>query len=307
MKTKTYSKSLLVMVGLLLLLIVPTVHAQPTPTRSGIQISPLTYNYEIKPGGSQTSKIILKNLNQDALNYIAEVEEFTQASDEGAPTFSNEAETGLTNSIANWFTFGPEGKGTILPGKEQEIPFTVNVPQDAEPGGHYAAVFGRQVKDLEAGATEVGVTSRVGTLILISVPGKLTNGAEITDFQAPKYVWSGPISFSMKVKNTGSVHYDAIGSVLIKPWLLGETKFDLGTHTILPGNTRTFVKDWTKKYPFGYFNVTPVVTDGAKGEVTLPSVSVLAVPLIIVIPSLLGLILLIVLISFIRKHVKFVK
>jgi hypothetical protein len=304
---KNYLKSGLVVLVVLFLAISASTYAQESPTKSGIQISPLSYNFEINPGGTLDAKIILKNLNPDDLNYVAEVEGFTQTSDEGAPSFTSDIDPNTVTSIKSWFTFGVDGKGTILPGMEKEIAFTVTVPKDAEPGGHYAAVFGRQVKDLAVGSNEVGVTSRVGTLVLISVPGKVTNGAEIIEFIAPKYVWSGPMSFSMKVKNTGSVHYDAIGSFLVEPLLSKASNFELAKHTILPGGTRNFQKNWPSKYPFGYFKVTPTATDGANAQVTLPSVAIVAVPLIIVIPSLLGLILIILLVAYIRKHVKFVK
>jgi len=273
---------------------------------SGIQISPTTYNFEIKPGESQTSKIILKNLNSTPLNYVMEVESFKQVSDEGAPSFASQGGAACVPGIDNWFFFNQDEKGEIAPGKDKEIGFTVSVPKDAEPGGHYAAVFGREVKDVPAGQSQMGIVSRVGTLILISVPGDVKTGAEITEFKAPKYVFSGPIDFSMKVKNTGTVHYDSVGFVAIKPLVGKESKFEIGTHTILPQNIRNFEKQWTKKYPFGYYKMTPQATDGAKKEVTAAAITVIAIPLVIVIPIIVGLIILIMAAIYLKKHLRFV-
>lgn len=273
---------------------------------SGIQISPTTYNYEIKPGESQTGKILLKNLNPTPLNYLMEVESFSQVSEDGAPSFEIDNNSGCTPPLADWFFFGSEEKGQIQTGKDREIPFTVSVPKDAEPGGHYAAVFGRELKDVPEGQSQMGITSRVGTLILISVPGDVKTEAEITEFKAPKYVFSGPIDFSMKVKNSGTVHYDSIGSVAIKPLVGKESKFELGTHTILPQNVRNYEKQWTKKYPFGYYKMTPVATDGAKKEVTAAAIMIIAIPLVIVIPVIVGLIILIMAAIYLKKHLRFV-
>lgn len=303
MTIRSYFKFItsVLMLAALILFLVPVRAAEKT----GIQISPTTYNYEIKPGETKDGKIILKNLNTTPLNYLVEVESFSQVSDEGAPSFSVDS-TNCDPSVANWFFFGKDEKGTIQPNQSIDIPFTVSAPTNAEPGGHYAAVFGREVQDFATETTQMGVTSRVGTLILISIPGAVTTGAEITEFQAPKYVWSGPIKFSMKVKNTGTVHYDSIGSVAIKPLLGKASKFEIATHTILPNNTRNFEKDWTKKYPFGYYKVTPTATDGAKKEVTAATVAIIAIPLVIVIPSLIGLIILILIVIYLKKHLRFV-
>jgi hypothetical protein len=271
----------------------------------GIQISPTTYNYEIKPGESQSGKIILKNLNSNILNYVIEVEGFSKASDEGAPSFAIDSSAGCISSVSSWFFFKDE-KGQIPAGQQREIPFTVSVPKDAEPGGHYAAIFAKEVKEAAKGKSQLGISSRVGTLILIAVPGDVKMGAEITEFKTPRFVWNGSISFAMKVKNTGTVHYDSVGSVKIKSLVSKESKFELATHTILPQNSRNYEKNWTKKYPFGYYKITPIATDGNKQEISASTVTVIAIPLVIVIPILVLLILIILTISYLRKHLRFV-
>lgn len=271
----------------------------------GIQISPVTYNFEIKPGDSQIAKVTITNLNDEVLNYVCETENFTYVSDEGAPSFAGaDLKEGVT-SLADWITFDANKEGVIQNKKSVDVTFTISVPVGAEPGGHYAAVFAKQIKKTPEGKTEIGVTSRVGTLILVSVPGTTVKTAEITEFNSPNFVWHGPVDFSMKVKNTGTVHYDSTAKLKIDPLIGKTTEVEMGKHTIIPKNVRSYEGTWSKKYPFNYYKITAEATDGDGNPVTTAAV-MWAIPLIIVIPVLLGIILLILIIIWIRKKFRIV-
>lgn len=272
--------------------------------QKGIQISPLTFKFDVEEGKSQTGKIFVKNLNDEPMNYICESEDFNNVSDEGAPSFAGQNnELGVT-TLADWISFQNDQEGILKPGEEKEINFIIDVPIGAEPGGHYAAVFAKTVKKNAEGKTELGISSRVGSLILVSIPGETVKTAQITDFSSPKFVWKGPVDFSMKVKNTGTIHYDSVGTVEIKP-LLGKTSIvDLGTHTVIPKNSRIYNAQWPNKYPFGYYAITALATDGDNNVITTTSV-MWALPLIIVIPVLVGLVVVIFLIIYLRRHLRF--
>lgn len=272
--------------------------------RTGIQISPLTYNFEIKDSDNTTGKIIVTNLNNEPLNYVIEVENFASVSESGAPSFAGVENEASITTLADWFTFDAPKEGTLAPHTDITINFTISIPTGAEPGGHYAAVFAREVKKNAEGKTELGVASRVGTLILVSVPGATTKGAEITEFVYPKYIWKGPVDFSMKVKNTGSIHYDSKGTLSLKP-LIGSTReVDLGTHTIVPKSIRSYSAQWQNKYPIGRYILTASALDGNGQEITISGV-IWALPIVIVIPAIIGLILLILIIRYLRKHIRF--
>lgn len=294
-----FLKIFLVLLGLLV--IAPAI-AQ-TSQKSGIQISPLTYNYDVKPGESVSGKITIKNLNTTPLTYVTEKENFSGVSDDGAPSFS-ETEYGVT-ALADWIEFTSNKEGVIAPEQNVVIDFTVSVPVGAEPGGHYAAVFAKEIRKTDEGKTELGVASRVGTLILVSVPGETTKTGQITEFKAPKIVWKGPVDFSLKFKNTGTVHYDSPAKVALKS-LIGKTaEVDMGTHTVIPQSSRNYEGKWTKKYPFGYYKATATAIDGDKKEVSQSAV-VWAIPLIIVVPALVVIIIIILVIVYLKKHVRFV-
>lgn len=277
--------------------------------QTGVQISPVTYNFEINAGESKDFTVSVTNLNTTELNYLIETEDFNQVSDEGAPSFSgtsSKADASIT-TLKDWISVkaSSEKEGIISPKQTKDIAFEINVPKGAEPGGHYAAIFAKEVKKNAEGKTELGVASRVGTLVLVSVPGDVSKTAEIKNFSAPNLVWHGPVDLSMKVANTGSVHYDSEAKVTAKSMFGKEYVIDLGKHTIIPNNERSYTGSWQSRYPFGRYVLTASATDGNGNLVTTQSI-MWALPLIIVIPVIIGIILLIWVIIYMRRHVKIV-
>lgn len=290
--------------GLLgLMIIIPTHEARAANT--GIQISPVTFNFEIKPGETQTGKILITNRNDETMNYIMEMEIFENSSEDGVPSFTAVKPAEGASSFIDWVTFPDGDKGSIEVGKSKEVNFVISLPATAEPGGQYGAIFAKQTKPLIEGANQVGVAARVGALVLISVPGQTTSGAQILDFKAPKFVWRGPVDFKAKVQNTGTVHYDSKVTASIQNLIGSPIKLDLGTHTILPKSIRAYEATWSSKYPFGYFKITPTTTDGDGNIVSGAVVIMWAIPLIIVIPIIITLILLVLIIGYFKRHFKY--
>ena len=303
---KIISKIVLSLVLVLALLIVFIVAPTAFSIDSGIQISPLTFNFDITPGESKEGKINIHNYNNEAINYTTEVELFSAVSEEGAPSFKQaDKKEGLT-SLVDWITILENKEGAIEPKQSVEIPFKIDIPLGAEPGGHYAAIFAKQIIKNAEGQTQLGIASRVGALVLVSVPGATKKSAKISEFSPPKIVWKGPVDFSLKVENTGTVHYDSAGSVKIKPLWGAESSIDLGTHTLIPQSPRLYKGTWGNKYPFGYYKLTASAKDGNGGDVTKEAI-LWAIPLIIVLPILAAMIIIILIIIYLRRHVRFVR
>lgn len=298
-------KKLIILLSLPLLSLFFLVSAPAYAEQSGLQISPLTFNFEVEKGGQATGKIIVTNLNNQAIDYQIEAEDFAQVSDEGAPSFGGVAESEDLSTLSSWIAFSGKVTGQLAAKDSIEVNFVINVPKDAEPGGHYAAIFARHVVKTAEGSTELGISPRVGTLILVSVPGVVSNEAEITEFNPPSFLWRGPVDFSMKVSNTGSVHYDSQGKIIIDPIIGTENEIDMGTHTIIPNNARNYTGTWNKRFPFGYYTVTAQATNGLGEWVTTKKV-VWALPLEIAIPVLLLLIIVILLIKKLKRKYKIV-
>ena len=272
----------------------------------GIQISPINYAYEINPGSSTNAQFIISNVTDAQMNYILETENFSSVSDDGAPSFAGteEQEMGIT-TLKDWITIAvADREGVIAPGDKKMIEFSIDVPVGADPGGHYAALFAKQITKTPEGKSVLGVQNRVGALVLVTVPGNVTKGAEITDFTFTKFFWKDPAEFSMKVKNTGTIHYDSTAKVTLTSMFGKKSEVDLGKHTIIPKFSRDYIAKWSNNYPFGYYKVTATATDGDGNLVTETGV-LWALPIMIVIPAVILLVLVIWLIVYLRRHIRF--
>lgn len=306
LKTFTRATGILIFSFLLIALLMVPLNIKAAE-RKGIQISPLTFDFKVEDSKTQSGTVTITNLNDEVLSYVIEVENFADVNEQGAPSFAGKLVEGGNTTLADWFTFDGPKEGTLEPKKSQAINFSIEIPVGADPGGHYVAVFAREVKKNAEGKTELGVASRVGSLVLVTVPGYVTRTAAISDFVFPKFVWKGPVDFTLKVKNTGTAHFDSTATAELVP-IAGQTvSVDLGTHTLIPNTSsgRDYKGTWTKKYPFNYYKVNAKALEGNGGAVTVNGGVIVAIPLIIVIPVLIGLVLIIMLIGYLRKHLRF--
>jgi len=278
--------------------------------QSGIQISPVTFDFEIKPTESKEFTISLTNLNSSDLNYVIETENFNQVSNDGAPSFAGTGSTDASvTTLKDWISAknSADNSGVISSKQKKDIVFNVAVPAGAEAGGHYAAVFAKEVKKNTEGQTELGVTSRVGSLVLVSVPGDVKKTVNLKGFSIPSFIWKGPVSISALAENTGSVHYDSQVKVAIKPLIGATSEVDLGKHTIIPKNERSYEGTWDKKFPFGYYKMTASASDGDGAFSSTQQKAVFAIPLLIVVPLIVVIIVILLIVKYVKKNFKVVK
>ena len=131
------------------------------------------------------------------------------------------------------------GGGTVV------VPFTISVPDRAEPGDHAAGITASvlSVKSAEDG-TSVGVESRVGFRVLTRVAGDIAPAASLTELSGGYTTsWNplrpGEATVTFDVVNEGNTRLLAEGSVSAG----GHTVFfpaeGESPQELLPGDTRT--------------------------------------------------------------------
>lgn len=68
-------------------------------------------------------------------------EDFVAGDDTGTPTFVKPQNQGSDAfSLSNWISIEDKNL-TLANGETREVKFSVKVPANAEPGGHYGAIF----------------------------------------------------------------------------------------------------------------------------------------------------------------------
>ncbi len=211
-----------------------------------ITLIPPSLEFGVKPGESLESKIKLFNETGQTLTVYASTDNFTAGDDEGTPKFLNTP----GEDLASWMTISTDAI-TLDPGERADVPFTVNVPTNADPGGHYAAVFFSDQPVESGGAVAVG--SKVGALLILRVDGVVREAGELSDFTTVtgQQVFSRlPIDFLIRFANQGNVHVRPTGTITVRN-IIGGTSVELPVNTsqgaVLPASDRKFEVAWEKE------------------------------------------------------------
>jgi hypothetical protein len=176
-----------------------------------ITVAPIKINLSAKPGRSQATAVRILNSGTEIAMIETSAVNFTK--DEAGRT---QLLPDRPNSPTSWIE--RPGKFKLAPGETRIVDITINVPQKAEPGTHYAMLlFSAHQPDgarTASGARMSSVLS-VGSMLLINLPGKVVKSGSLTGFTGPGFLRRGPAKFATSVKNSGNVHLTVTGMINI--------------------------------------------------------------------------------------------
>ena len=222
-----------------------------------ITIAPPLFQINLQPGETWSSGITVVNNNAYDLTLYAEPTSFEPSGESGRPVFlstpTNNAEEieNASSTLARWITV-PQNEISIKREKTYVLPITIQVPKDASPGGHYAAILignrAPQGSPVEGGS--VNVTSSVASLIFLSVAGDVIEKGRIRDFVTEKSIYETPeANFSLRFENQGNVHLIPKGNIVIYN-MFGKVRGNIPVNhqknygNVLPNSVRKFSFTW---------------------------------------------------------------
>jgi hypothetical protein len=225
---------------------------------SALTFSPAIKEYSSNPGDSIAETLRLYNDTDTDKTYYPVYYDFTAPKDEsGSPMFVAEGTMATSSSLASWFR---RLQPVFIKARgKQEVLMNIDVPQSAEPGGHYGALlFSDQPTDISN--TNIGVGSQTGPLVLVNVFGDIKEGLEILNFDTGKVRSSLPVDFTLRLNNTGSVHQTPVGNITIKGWWPKETIVPVNAQKlshVLPHSVRKLNYAWAvdDKRPAGFLDM----------------------------------------------------
>lgn len=219
--------------------------------QSSIGISPLSFEVTANPGDVIENYLKVYNPSPESNVQIQMIVEDIAPSGEWGHVIVKPAET-ETYSLAGWIKTEPK-EFNLAPKEEKFVKFTISVPKNAEPGGHYGTVIAAAKVVAGPGATGAAIAPRIGSLVLLTVPGAIKEKLSVKDFSVSRRYFSrGPIPFSIKLENEGTVHTKPVALVTITDWRgkkVGELQ--LPQRNVLPGAVRKFDTSWNRKWLFG--------------------------------------------------------
>ena len=218
-------------------------------TQAAVGVSPVTFELTANPGDVIVNQLKVYNPSTDTvLGIKMEVEDIAPTGETGHVTVEP-AET-ETYSIARWVKTEPE-EFTLGPREEKFVTFTITVPENVEPGGHYGVILAGTKGVTRPGAVGATIVERVGALVLLTTPGETKEELVVKDFTAPHYSEYGPINFTVRFENKGTVHVKPVASITITNWLGKKvSEIQLPQRNVLPDAVRKLEVSWNKKWLF---------------------------------------------------------
>ena len=260
------------------------------PAAANAQVSvslyPVSFRYDIPRGSSQSGVITVTNPSDAALSLQVETENFT-GGDGGTVEY---APDGARYGLLSWMSVD-KTPFTLGPGQKREVPFTITVPENAEVGGHYGTVLFRATGAQGAdGGAAIGVSGRIGSIILVSVPGDAKRSGELVGVSAPGFLQYGPLALTASYKNTGSVHYVTKGSATFTG-IFGRRTVQFEEKTILPDVQRDTVAKLDKTWLVGpvFMKATLEAGDGTTQTMTATSFAFPVVPGVVTLVVILAI------------------
>ncbi|NQX16605.1 DUF916 domain-containing protein [Rathayibacter sp. VKM Ac-2857] len=134
---------------------------------------------------------------------------------------------------------------TVEPGAVGIVPFSVTVPDNAEPGDHAAGIAASLVSvGADAGGSSVGVESRIGFRVMTRVTGDVAPSVAVEDIASDyRLSWNpfapGSLSVDAEIVNTGNVRLLLDGTVSAQGAFAPLVAEDAAAQELLPGDRRT--------------------------------------------------------------------
>lgn len=284
-----------------------------------VTVTPPLFQLTIGPGENWSSAIKVVNNNAYDVTYAPNVVDFEAQGELGQgafiPLIENFADEPLaTNSLGSWIEISAEPI-LISAGQSAEIPFTVRVPENADPGGHYAAIMVGPYQGDSTAGSHMKVSSFVTSLLFVRIKGDIVESGRVREFTTDASLYQKPEAhFVLRFENTGNTHLRPQGAItLYNMWgkergqVLINEKSNFGN--VLPRSVRKFEFAWSGEanlFEIGRYSAIVTLAYGDDGRQNTTAKTYFWIIPIIPVSITLGSILLIglLLMALIRRYVR---
>ncbi len=242
-----------------------------------LTVTPPLFQLTIGPGEFWASSLKAVNTNPYDVTLYASVMNFESSGEEGQGKFTplvDQNQEANPNTLARWIEVSREP--IFVPkGTSAEIPFSIRIPEDAPPGGHYAAILVGLEPAGDASGPTIRVSSYVSSLFFVRIKGDVREEGGIREFRTNQSRYeSAKVDFTLRFENTGTVHVRPAGSVIIYDmWGKERGRVALNEKTdfgnVLPKSTRKFLLSWegeSRWWDFGRHRAIVTLAYGAEAR-----------------------------------------
>lgn len=237
----------------------------------GVKMQPSIIEERADPGQTYSWTLRATNVGVKTQELYVVKRDISSLSEAGKPIFANLGEkTGL--ELAAWVQIA-SGPFAIAPGETKDIPFSINVPQNASPGAHLGSIF-LSSEPVRPETTGIGIGYQVATIISLRIAGDVAEEAMLREFRTDKTVYGKPeVNLITKIENLGNVIVKPRGPVEITNMFgkkVATLKMNESAAAILPNEVRRFEVLWQDNgLAFGKYDAVMSLGYGEDGRKTI--------------------------------------
>lgn len=233
---------------------------------NSFSVIPMGKQIFLNPGEVYSGSITVANLSSsvDDLSYKVGISPYSVVGNGYDADF-------LTNSshteITSWITI-ENPTGTVAPNESKIVNYTITVPEDASPGGQYAAlsVIGTPINSASTNSVlAVGNIYEIASLIYANISGVIEREGSVLENSIPSFSTVPSIKTTAIIENKGNTHEDAIFSFEITNAITGENIYSTAANDatqseiIMPDTTREITHEFTNLPFVGIVKITQAI------------------------------------------------
>jgi hypothetical protein len=228
-----------------------TTHAADTEAIESITLSPVSRQYKVDAGGRIEDKLTIVNDGKVGYDFIVYSRPYSVKNEAYEPDFTKIT---MNTDAYQWVRL-TQTKYRIEAGATVEVPYAIQVPATATPGGHYGVIFAETQPPEGVSASAVIRKKRVGSIIYATVNGNYTVKGEVAGADIPFLQVEPPLVASATVRNTGNTDFKDSVRMTVKD-IFGNVKYDANKeYPVLPQTTRKIALEWQDAPWFGLYSV----------------------------------------------------
>jgi len=286
---------------------------------NGLRVSPVRTDLTVNQGTSKTIDVYVTNLTNASADLKGVVDDFTAGNDEsGTPYVLLNGNKAPSHSLQAYVS--PIGNFTLAAKATKDIKVTIAIPQGVAGGGYFGAV--RFLPASTNTNKNVNLTASVGSLILVTVPGPVTEQMSISSFDvrrmntktnelgSPSVFFTSNKNLNAVVRfdNTGNLQEQPFGKILLKKGSKVLSTYEINNTTprgnVLPNSIRRFEVPLKGLGSFGKYTIEGNFGYGSKGQLLTAKTSFYVVPVAAIIIAVVVLVVIALGIFLVRVYIR---
>jgi len=277
-----------------------------------LKVSPVRSDLEVKPGETGEVPVTITNLTNADIFVTPIQNDFVQGDESGTPSIIlDEDEFAPTHSLKRFMQ--PLENVKVPANGSAVVTVRIVVPSDAQAGGYFGAL--RFAPTTPDGGGQVNLSASVASLILLTVPGPMTEQLNLTEFILQQGGQSGTdfrtgdgLKAVFRFENKGNIQLGPFGKLSVTKGkdLIYDYDFNRDTprDVVLPNGARKWEVPIENIDGFGHYTVHATFTYGLTNKTIEVERSFWVIPTAYIIAAIGIIILLIAAVIFLVVWLK---